>query len=68
MLKSKELMDQSIEQLEDLELQTREQLFHLINEKRTGKLEKAHEVSHKRKDIARVLTVLSAKRRQQSAK
>lgn len=62
MLKAKNLQDQAIEELEAMLVDTRKELFNLINERRQAKkLEKPHLVNEKKKDIARLLTVIKAK-------
>lgn len=63
MYKAKDLRDQSIEELEAIYDDSCKKLFMLINEmKSQKKREKPHEIKHARKDIARILTVLSEKR------
>lgn len=65
MYKAKELRDQSIEELDAIYEDTCKKLFELNNQFRSQKKrEKPHEIKHARKDIARLLTVLSEKRRQ----
>ncbi len=62
MAKAKDLRDQSIDELEAAYNDTRKELFQLVNElKRTKKMEKPHLLRQKRKDIARMLTVISEK-------
>ncbi|MCE2982613.1 MAG: 50S ribosomal protein L29 [Parachlamydia sp.] len=66
MYKAKELRDQSIEELESAYEQSCKKLFEVRNVFRAQKQrEKPHEIKHARKDIARLLTVLSEKRRAQ---
>lgn len=63
MYKAKDLRDQSIEELEAIYDDSCKKLFTLINEmKSQKKREKPHEIKHARKDIARILTVMSEKR------
>ena len=63
MYKAKDLRDQSIEELEAIYDESCKKLFVLRNElKSQKKHEKPHEIKHVRKDIARVLTVISQKR------
>lgn len=65
-MKAKEMRDQTIDELEATYNDARKELFQLINEmQRTKKIEKPHLLRQKRKDIARLLTVLTEK---QSAK
>lgn len=63
MYKAKDLRDQSIEELEAIYDDSCKKLFALINEmKSQKKREKPHEIRHARKDIARILTIMSEKR------
>lgn len=63
MYKAKDLRDQSIEELEAIYEDSCKKLFELNNQFRSQKKrEKPHEIKHARKDIARLLTVLSEKR------
>lgn len=65
MYKAKDLRDQSVEELEAIYEDTCKKLFELNNQvKSQKKSEKPHETKHARKDIARLLTVISEKRRQ----
>lgn len=67
MLQAKEMRDQSTDELQALVYDTRIQLFSLINEKKqTKKLETPHLIREKKRDIARLLTVLAEKRANQS--
>ena len=62
MLKAKNLRDQAIDELEAMLDDIRKELFNLVNEKRQAKkLEKPHLINEKKKDIARLLTVIKAK-------
>jgi large subunit ribosomal protein L29 len=62
MMKANELRDQSVEELEATVRDTRKELFEVINEYRQSKkVEKPHLLRHKRRDIARALTVLREK-------
>lgn len=64
MYKAKELKDQSLEELEAIYNESCKKLFGLVNEaKAQKKRDKPHEVKHVRKDIARLLTVISEKQR-----
>ena len=63
MLKAKELMNQSVEELEGRYEDICRDLFELMNELRVSrKLEKPHELKEKKKDRARILTVLRQKK------
>lgn len=65
MFKAKDLRDQSLEELEATYDDSCRKLFELINQFKSQKnLAKPHEINHTRKDIARVLTIMSEKRRQ----
>lgn len=62
MIKAKDLRDQPLEELEAALQETRKELFHLNNErKQTKKLEKPHLLREKKKDIAKLLTVIREK-------
>lgn len=62
MLKAKDLRDHSVEELQAMCSDSRNELFVLINQgKQEKKMEKTHSISQKRKDIARILTVLREK-------
>lgn len=63
MLKAKELINQSIEELEAHCEDLSREIFELMNElKLARKLDKPHLISQKRRDRARILTVLREKR------
>jgi large subunit ribosomal protein L29 len=63
MYKAKELRDQSLEELEASYEQSRRELFELVNQfKSQKKREKPHEIKHARKNIARLLTIMTEKR------
>lgn len=65
MYKAKDLRDQSLDELEAIYDESCRKLFQLVNEaKSQKKREKPHEIKHARKDIARLLTVMTQKRRQ----
>ena len=65
MYKAKDLRDQSLNELEAIYDESCKKLFELINDfKSQKKREKPHEIKHARKDIARLLTIMSEKRRQ----
>lgn len=64
MYKAKELRDQSVEELEISYQETCKRLFDLKHAFKYQKSnEKPHEIKQVRKDIARMLTVLTEKRR-----
>jgi large subunit ribosomal protein L29 len=62
-MKSKEIRDLSITELETKLRETREQLLQLRLRKQTGQVEKPHLLREHRKDIARLETILHAKRK-----
>lgn len=65
MYKAKDLRDQSLEELEAIYQDSCKKLFELVNQfKAQKKREKPHEIKHARKDIARLLTVITEKRSQ----
>jgi large subunit ribosomal protein L29 len=65
MYKAKDLRDQSLDELEAIYNESCKKLFELVNQfKSLKKREKPHEIQHARKDIARLLTVMTEKRRQ----
>lgn len=65
MHKPKELRDRSLEELEALYDESCKKLFELQNEvKAQKKREKPHEIKHARKDIARLLTIMTEKQDQ----
>ncbi|QVL55551.1 MAG: 50S ribosomal protein L29 [Simkaniaceae bacterium] len=68
MLKAKEIINQSVEELEGQYEDICRDIFDLTNELRVSrKLEKPHELKGKKKDRARILTVLRQKKNQGSA-
>lgn len=68
MKKAKEFRDQSLEELEANYQDACKGLFELNNDFRgQKKREKPHEIKHAKKDIARMLTVITEKRRQKQS-
>ncbi len=68
MLKAKDLIDKSIDELEATYQDLRHELFKLVNEYKTSKkLDQPHRLREKRREKARILTVLQQKRQQQNA-
>lgn len=62
MVKADNLKSNSIEELGVLHVDAKKALFNLINEvKSTKKIEKPHLIRAKKKEIARILTVLREK-------
>lgn len=65
-MKAKDLRDQSLPELDATYQDTRRKLFDLNNQFKAQKnREKPHQVKQTRKDIARLLTVMTEKRRKQ---
>lgn len=69
MKKNSEYRDQSLTELEAGYQDYRKQLFLLINErqKQGGQFEKPHRIRQMKKEIARMLTIISEKQRAQKA-
>jgi len=61
-MKAAELREKTVEELEEKEKELAEQLFALRLQKVTGQLENSARLPQARRDLARVLTVLGAKR------
>jgi large subunit ribosomal protein L29 len=62
-LDAKDLREQTVEELEKREQELSDQLFALRFQKVTGQLEKPSKVREVRRDRARLLTVLTEKKR-----
>ena len=62
MTKAKELRDQSLEELEAMYNDCCAELFELKNKSREDKIEKPDRLYKKRKDIARILTIVKEKK------
>ncbi len=65
-MKAADLRQQTVEELEAKELELAEQLFALRLQKVTGQLENPSKITAAKRDLARVLTVLSELRRTQA--
>lgn len=65
LVKAKELANQSVQELELMLNDACNELFKLRNTSRQDRTEKPHRIGHQRKNIARLKTVLSAKRKGQ---
>lgn len=66
MYKAKDLRDQSINELEATYKECAKQLFDLTNQyKGLKRNDKPHEIKNLHKDIARLLTVISEKKREE---
>lgn len=61
-MKTREIRDQTVEELRDKEKELADQLFALRLQKVTGQLEKPARMRQVRRDLARVMTVLREKR------
>lgn len=62
MLKAQEIHDKSVQEIESLLVAARKELYAIVNAAQfTKKLEKPHLKREKRKEIARLLTVLRSK-------
>lgn len=67
MYKAKDLRDQSLQELEATYKEACKKLFMINNQaKIEKKREKPHEIRHARKDIARLLTVMTEKKSQKA--
>lgn len=66
-MKAKEIKELSPAEIEKRLRETRQQLLMLRLRRQTGQVEKTHELRTSRKDIARMETILSAKKRIASA-
>jgi large subunit ribosomal protein L29 len=62
-LEAKDLREQTVEELEKREQELSDQLFALRFQKVTGQLEKPSKVREVKRDRARLLTVLTEKKR-----
>lgn len=66
--KEKELKDQSVKELKALHVELEREIFELRNELATQrKIEKPHMIKFKRKQIARILTILTQKQNEKEA-
>ena len=63
-----ELRNLTIDELRQEEMHMRKELFNLRFQKVTGEIENPKRISHVRKDIARVLTVVNEKSREANKK
>lgn len=63
MYKAKELRDQSLEELQATYDDSCKKLFNLVSQfKSDKKVESRHQIKHTRKDIARILTIITEKK------
>ena len=61
-MKAVELREQTLEELQEKEVELAEQLFALRLQKVTGQLENPTKMTMVRRDLARILTVMSEKK------
>jgi len=59
MLKTQELRNLSREELKEKIVSLKKSLFQMRTQQSTGRIEKPSQIKHARRDIARVLTILS---------
>lgn len=63
MSKAKDLRDQTVEELQATLIDTKKELFELKNEiKVNKKIEKPHQLSEKRRNVARLMTIMNEKK------
>jgi large subunit ribosomal protein L29 len=62
-MNTKEIRDLSVAEIETKLRETREGLLQLRLRKQTGQVEKPHQIRESRKDIARLATILHAKKK-----
>lgn len=62
MLKAKDLRDESIEELESKLSSFRSEIFELRSQPLDSKSQKTHLIGQKKKEIARILTILTEKK------
>lgn len=60
-MKASELIEKTMDELKQEEVNLRKELFNLNFQKATGEIENPLRIRHVRKDIARVLTVMNQK-------
>lgn len=61
MVKAKDLRDQTVEELQKMERAALSELFEMVNRAHIEKPEKPHLIGSKRKEIARLKTVIREK-------
>jgi large subunit ribosomal protein L29 len=66
MLKASDLRDKTNDELQKQINDLHEQLFKLRFARATGQMDDVHKIANVRKDLARVMTVLNEKRRQEA--
>lgn len=65
MLKAKELRNQSLDELKVMYEESIQELYQFTNEAKLQKPESPHKKREKRKEIAKILTVINEKRREE---
>lgn len=63
-MKPSELRDMTIEELKEKEKELRKELFNLRFQKATGEIQNPNRIKQVKRDIARVLTIITEKQRQ----
>jgi len=66
-LRPSELRNMTIEELREKERELRKELFNLRFQKATGEIQNPMRIKAVRKDIARILTIITEKERQKAA-
>lgn len=65
MAKARELREESLTELEKRVSEIEDQLMRLRFQKATGQMDDVHKIRNVRKDLARLLTVINEKQRQE---
>jgi len=63
-LKPSELREMTIEELKEKEKELRKELFNLRFQKATGEIQNPNRIKQVKRDIARILTIITEKERQ----
>lgn len=66
-MRASELRDMTIEELRQKEKELRKELFNLRFQQATGEIQNPKRISAVRKDIARILTIITEKERAQGS-
>ena len=66
-MRPSELRNMTIEELREKERELRKELFNLRFQKATGEIQNPMRIKAVRKDIARILTIITEKERQKAA-
>ncbi len=67
-MRPSELRTMTIEELKQKEQELRKELFNLRFQKATGEIQNPMRIKAVRKDIARILTIITEKQKEESAK